>query len=657
MVQRRGSRKTRFQKGNVPHNKGTERILDSHVEEKEYVRLERNVQRMADHKSPSTMARKPAENQKPQVVMRPKPAEPTMLETAQTSQSEEPEDDGYRVLHTGKTADLFNEAFKGHQEFRPECKGKVKWYYPGEIQRGICSRNMVHCSECGYRSARRKLYKDAETPPGKRGPKTAAPNLGLQVASMHTGSSGTAINRLLLGANIPAPSRSSMQATANKVGEKIIEENEKDMKKRRDNLKTVQKARGNDSSIDISMDTRYNNPIHSGVGKTPFQPSTQSTQLASEHESGEGQIIYVNNQSKLCQICVLARNKGETPRPHKCTATLEQHDSIGDEKRSAKQTLEGLNNDGLPANIIVTDGDGKAFSAAEELYLEGKTDVPPTGHKDPRHVSNTQRKHIIDCDFSKQMFGVKTEKQRKYLQNRLASDISARCQAEHKKALQHFGGDVGRVSSHMAKTRGTLSKCYRGDHSLCRKNSFACRAKANDNWLSNSCYLTTGFKLHSPTEKDLQTLNGQIEFRLGQNMLDSTKYLLTTQKCEAGMKSINSKAPRNITFSRNYSARVHAAVRGMNSGTSEAIVAECAAVGAPLTPGSRVTRQLLKMQENERKAKESKKTDKAKSARIKKKGQLFKLHENKPEKKTNLYIKNDSMPKTDHAYCKVRKNT
>ena len=62
-----------------------------------------------------------------------------------------------------------------------------------------------------------------------RGPKPASANYGFQVGAKQTGASNTAICKMLLAADTPAPSRSSMQAAANKVGEVIIETNEKDM--------------------------------------------------------------------------------------------------------------------------------------------------------------------------------------------------------------------------------------------------------------------------------------------------------------------------------------------------------------------------------------------------------------------------------------------
>ena len=651
MIQRKNTRKHRFRKGHSPHNKGVPRHLVMEVKKREILRLNRDVQEMVESTNYATAARE--ESAQRPMLLRPKAPRPTMLQKAQTRLDEQAEMDTYRLLHAGKTVDLFNEGIEGHTEFRPGCSGRLTFDPAGEIQRGLCWREQLMCSTCGYRSARRKLYKDVET---ARGPKPASANYGFQVGAKQTGASNTAICKMLLAADTPAPSRSSMQAAANKVGEVIIETNEKDMANIRNDIKTVQAARGHSSSIDVSVDCRYSNPIGSGVGVTPFQAANQMTQVVTENVTNRGKILGLTCQSKLCHVCALARSHGVKPKQHKCTATLSLEESIGDEKRWTKQSVRKLNADGLPVNILTTDPDGASFSAAEELFLEGESSVPPKHALDTRHVTSNQRKAIMKCDFSKTMFGVTTEKKKKYLQNRFASDLSSRCQAEHKAMMAHHGGDAARVSSGMPKTKRAISRCYTGDHSLCRKNSFVCRGTQVNNWVIKSCYLPNNFKLGAPTDNDLNKLNQCINDRLGQAILSKTKHLLNTQKCEATNKAIGSRVPRHITFTRNYLPRNHAAAHSLNAGISEAIVSECSAVGVPLTPGTRVTRRLLKDQQNDIRIKESKKSLKAKEARCAKKRRLYKLHADKPVK-TNVYVKNDSMHIPEHSYCKViRKN-
>ena len=148
------------------------------------------------------------------------------------------------------------------------------------------------------------------------------------------------------------------------------------------------------------------------------------------------------------------------------------------------------------------------------------------------------------------MFGVTTEKKKKYLQYRLASDLSSRCQAEHKAMMAHHGGDTARVSSGMPKTKRAISICYTGDHSLCRRNSFVCRGTQVNNWVIKSCNLPNNFKLGAPTDNDLNKLNQCINNNMGQAILSKTKHLLNTQKCEATNNAIGSRVPRQLAVQK-----------------------------------------------------------------------------------------------------------
>ena len=134
-------------------------------------------------------------------------------------------------------------------------------------------------------------------------------------------------------------------------------------------------------------------------------------------------------------------------------------------------------------------------------------------------------------------------------------------------------------------------------------------------------------------------------------MLKKTQRLLTTQKCEAVNRAISSTVPKNVTFSRNYDARVHAAVHAVNVGISEALVSECHAVGSPITPGTRVSRHLLQIQKNQINQKQIKKSAKTKQKRHMKRKSFFEIHAN-TKNDPDIYQKNICMPKCDHCFSK-----
>ena len=375
MVQRRGGRRCRFQPGHTACNKGVSRPASKYttVEEKSvYVRLHRDIQELADSTDYASTSHSmpPLEDHQPTArILRPRTARATALEDAQQPVTDHAEMDTYRLFHANKTADLFHEAMLGHRAAQPGCVGKLTFYQPGEIQRGLCWREQLACDLCDYISPRRKLYKDVEN--RNRGPKTASANHGAQVGMAHTGVSNTGLCKILLATDTPAPAKSSMQAAANRVNKILENTNEEHMNQICRDLQQIQAARGQKTDINIEMDARYNNPVYAGVGVTPFQPATQVTQLVAENVTSKKMIIQVTNKSKLCQVCALNRSQ-DSGKPHQCTANLKLDDSIGDERRWAQESLSALQDKGIGVNIITTDPDGSAFKAAEGMFLDGQ---------------------------------------------------------------------------------------------------------------------------------------------------------------------------------------------------------------------------------------------------------------------------------------------
>ena len=66
-----------------------------------------------------------------------------------------------------------------------------------------------------------------------------------------------------------------MQKAGNLVMNTITDENKKEMQMRCQGLRDLNTLRGkNSAAINIQSDGCYSNALYSGVGRTPFQPST-----------------------------------------------------------------------------------------------------------------------------------------------------------------------------------------------------------------------------------------------------------------------------------------------------------------------------------------------------------------------------------------------
>ena len=109
------------------------------------------------------------------------------------------------------------------------------------------------------------------------------------------------VRKIYLSTNIPAPSKGCLQKCANTFCKRIENVNKSDMKARRKSLKTINLFRGQpETDIAIQSDGMFNNPLYSGIGKTPFQPATQCSYSVVENVTRKQQVIAKENVSKLC---------------------------------------------------------------------------------------------------------------------------------------------------------------------------------------------------------------------------------------------------------------------------------------------------------------------------------------------------------------------
>ena len=111
---------------------------------------------------------------------------------------------------------------------------------------------------------------------GKPERKSSTANVGLNIGLSQTPIGTSNVRKLCLSTNIPAPPRRGLYKCANKVCKSIENVNKSDMKARRKTLWTTNLLRGqSETEIAVQSDGMFNNPLYSGIGKTPFQPATQ----------------------------------------------------------------------------------------------------------------------------------------------------------------------------------------------------------------------------------------------------------------------------------------------------------------------------------------------------------------------------------------------
>ena len=141
------------------------------------------------------------------------------------------------------------------------------------------------------------------------------------------------------------------------------------------------------------------------------------------------------------------------------------------------------------------------------------------------------------------------------------------------------------------------------------------------------------------TKKDEASLRNCLDYRLGRQILNDTKFNTNTQKSEAANRVYNLRNPRNLTFARNFSGRIHSAVHQINNGPSQSLCLQLEAVGAPITANSRVAHQLKSKEKKHCYNKDYKKTEYAKTRRSTLRINKYRLYDSHTANKDTVHYK------------------
>jgi hypothetical protein len=444
------------------------------------------------------------------------------------------------------------------------------------------------------------VYTESDTDT-KKGQKYSTVNLGIHVGLQSSPLGVEGLRALFLSAGIPVPSCSAMQNAGIYVSKTTVQVNEMDMQERRQKLLNLNKIRGFDEShpISVSGDARYNNRLESGVGKTPFQPATQSVYCISENETPNKDIICVNIDNMLCDTAQLMRAKGRNVKcpNHRgiCTANLDRTDVIGNESRSAERCAHKIAQDETPLVVgqFTSDGDSAA-SIGFERGQQTHCTVYVENLRDTRHLSESHRKLVKNVDFSKQMFPGINKKEQDRVRARFSMDVTKRCSAEIKQAHKQFAGHMTKIIRKLSYTSDSIVACVTGQcGQLCKKHSLVCSGGRKAVWKAK--FLPPGTKLH-PNNEDLRKLRECIHLRLGPKALMKTRLNTNTQKNESVNRTLTKTNPKFGTWRRTLPGRIHGGVHMRNCGVSSSIQSRCKAVGAEIH-SSLVKRQLKNIQD------------------------------------------------------------
>ena len=498
----------------------------------------------------------------------------------------------------------------------------------------------------------------------KTGRKSANINRSLQVGLTQTPIGPASMRKLLSSIHVPPPSRQQMQSTANSVCDDIKAVNTLDMYARREELKKINILRGDDENvIDIECDGAYNNKLHTGVGRTPFQPATQCNYVVVENTTHKRQVIAMETVNKLCSKHGMHTSSSDPCdiQSGECTSTHVMETTIGNEGEWAKTCLMDLKESDLEVKHITTDPDTKAYMAAEELYADGVTETEPQHMLDTRHLCDNHRKFIKGNSVLVNLMPGNNKSEREANLNTFSLDLSKRCQAEcealHAKCKQ---GSIN-TATHIPVLTESIILCYHGDHSLCELHSSVC--DEYNNWISRSAYLSNGFSIEL-TESNYKALEKCIMYRFCEERFAKTRLNSNSQKVECVNRVLRRSVPTNVTYPRNFVGRSHSAVHSVNNGPGESMTILLDVEGCAVTPGSKVAKALKRDQQYYNYNKQYFKSAHAKLKRLERRRKLYGLHRQHKEdvkyKKAQLLLekyhirrkttKQKKATKSEHPY-------
>ena len=297
---------------------------------------------------------------------------------------------------------------------------------------------------------------------------------------------------------------------------------------------------------------------------------------------------------------------------------------------------------------VTTDGDGRSADGVAEAFSLVDPLLTVARQDDPAHLGQTQFRRCLKTVFSPNMFGEEStlSAEEKKLRHKLFSlDIKSRCHCIFERLFSYYNGNVTAISKRLELCVENMLNCYSGNHSKCARSHVCCSGGKTNNWFCTSYYLKNlGISNLVLTRNDKALLTDIIDLKLSVEGVKSLHLHSNTNKNEAANRSVSVSLPKNVNFSRNFSARVHSTAHRINLGTGDSLIQKLEFVGAPISKGGAVAKSVAGMQvQSQYHKKYSKRKD------VKKRCSKSKDNEIKEYLKVKLFKKNPI-----HTYAKAQ---
>ena len=512
-------------------------------------------------------------------------------------------DTGYMLLEKSRLLGGINSFITAHQEYNKCDKLDIDMV---ELQPwGLYTSAKFSCKTCQFKTSKHeRLYEEVDTQ--KPGRKAAAGNLRLALLNQDIAIGPTEVQLLFAAAGLHV-NVTNMQKTAVKVSEITESLARRDMEKWLNHANEVYKARGVESTNQISaeFDVLYH-AMNKSNSHCPGQAASSATALCVETVTPQKKVIDFEHFNRVCikgsnlrgnNIAAVCGHKTSKAH-HACTATIPPGQIIR-EYDMAHRIARRLKAKGKSVTHLVTDSDAKGRDAFIDVNKADPSLPQTTWYKDPSHTSRNMRKKVSICSLAGKIFGYRKDgcewntKEKYECRKALALDVPKRVSLTLSNMRMYYRGSLKLMAENVETIAEYMLKCYGGDHTSCKSSRLAKLTGCGGRRSSGRCWFTRSHVLKAQglcalklSKKNKAFLQSVIAMKLSKENLGFYARGETSSKCEATNRGINKGYSKNRNYWRTGAGRVASAVLRINNGFLESTTMKFREMKVPLPANS-----------------------------------------------------------------------
>lgn len=531
-------------------------------------------------------------------------------------------EDSYFVVNAGMLQILLNTVARSAHS--TECKNKDLKLKLRE-QRLLSTSFSVHCKGCNFQCEPHKMYREVIPDDDWCSRPLSTLNRAFAAALIGSSIQGTQIFEIFLTIGLDAGSVKSINLACQRASNLIHGlgiENLDDVRSRMERL---------GREVHLLFDCMYNNPNKSD-GSTPYQKASIRYSLAIDSETH--QIAAADIANKNCRRASHLMRRNERPDcPNhadnsKCTATMPQDSSIGNEAASIMNIAAKMRESNVTVTEVTSDADSTVDGAIKEGFGPGTKHTYDFVHKKRNLVSSLRNQimgKIRDDAFPgpesdsksddapstskdssikarlrpKAKEGPSARKKRVFpqfcadLARRVDADISHHFRIIQKATPEGEEFDFEALSKQLEKVPTTAIKCVAGIECGidCLETSAGCIGQHP----KHKFYSHGEGKIDFNSEEIEWIKKMVVDKKTSLAALKSSNPKTKTQVSESQNKRLTKTNPKSMNFTATSDGRVHRSILTNNLGSYEATMRILQAIGHDVS--ARVKEKLQTHQE------------------------------------------------------------